>query len=150
MFIIFFFFYIFDKIDNEIYKVFVNGFKIKFKNKDIGNISTFLDFVKRLQAFLEDSKNISYNFEIDLKDNNENTLNEDILENWKKVLLAEENILEFKYEFIDENKINCNIKADKAKENRKFENIKKFIDAIISIPDEIKDKDEIEIKPIFF
>ena len=141
---------IFDKIDNEIYKVFVNGFKIKFKNKDIGNISTFLDFVKRLQAFLEDSKNISYNFEIDLKDNNENTLNEDILENWKKVLLAEENILEFKYEFIDENKINCNIKADKAKENRKFENIKKFIDAIISIPDEIKDKDEIEIKPIFF
>lgn len=99
---------------------------------------------------MEDSKNISYNFEIDLKDNNENTLNEDILENWKKVLLAEENILEFKYEFIDENKINCNIKADKAKENRKFENIKKFIDAIISIPDEIKDKDEIEIKPIFF
>ena len=72
-------------------------------------------------------KNISYNFEIDLKDNNENTLNEDILENWKKVLLAEENILEFKYEFIDENKINCNIKADKAKENRKFENIKKFM-----------------------
>ena len=58
--------------------------------------------------------------------------------------------MEFIYEFNDNNKINISIKADKVKENRKFENIITFLNSIISIPNEIKDKNEIEIKHIYY
>ena len=72
------------------------------------------------------------------------------MQNWKQYLLAEENILEFNYSFKDKNKINICIKADKKKEIKKFPNVITFLNGIISIPDEIKNKDEIQIKPIFY
>ena len=139
-----------DKVDNEMYKVFVNGYKIKFKNKEFGDISSFLNFVQKLRDFLNDEKNITANFEIDIMENDENGFDDEILENWKKCLLAEENILEFKHNFNNKNKINIYIKADKGKENRKFQNINALLNSIICLPEEIKDKDEIEIKPIFY
>ena len=143
--------YIFDKdkIDNEKYKTFVNEYKIKFKNNDFGDISTFLDLVKKILNFL-DSKKDTDNFEIDVKDNDENALNEDILKYWKQMLLAEENIVEFNYDFSNNNKIKFSIKADKTKENRKFQNIRTFLDCLVKIPQESIDKNEIQIKPIFF
>ena len=67
------------------------------------------------------------NFEIDIKKNDENALNDDILNNWKQMLLAEENIVEFEYDFNDD-KIKFSIKADKTKENRNFQNIKTFLE----------------------
>ena len=142
-----------ENVDNETYKVYINEYKIKFKNKEFGDISTFLQFVKKLKQFLEDEKNKenTSNFDIDINERDENTLNDEILQNWKQYLLAEENILEFKYNFTDKNKINIYIKADKKKEqNKNFKNITTFLNSIISIPEEIKDKDEIEIKPIFY
>ena len=145
--------YIFDKdkIDNEKYKTFVNEYKIKFKNHDYGDISTFLDLVKKIKNFLDkNNNNNTCNFEIDIKGNDENALNEDILKTWKQMLLAEENIVEFEYDFKNKNKINFSIKADKIKENREFQNITTFLDKIANIPKEAKDKNEIQIKPIFF
>ena len=139
-----------DKVDNEMIKIIVNEYKIKFKNKEIGDISTFLDFAEKLKHYFENEKDITYTFDIKVDKDVDNTLTEDILENWKLFLLAEENVLEFKYEFIDKNKIKFYIKADKNKENKKFQNIITILNSIISIPNEIKDKDEIEIKPIFF
>ena len=139
-----------DKVDNEMIKIIVNEYKIKFKNKEIGDISTFLDFAEKLKHYFENEKDITYAFDIKVDKDVDNILTEDILENWKLFLLAEENVLEFKYEFIDKNKIKFYIKADKNKENKKFQNIITFLNSIISIPNEIKDKDEIEIKPVFF
>ena len=139
-----------DKVDNEMIKIIVNEYKIKFKNKEIGDISTFLDFAEKLKHYFENEKDITYTFDIKVDKDVDNTLTEDILENWKLFLLAEENVLEFKYEFIDKNKIKFYIKADKNKENKKPQNIITILNSIISIPNEIKDKDEIEIKPIFF
>ena len=139
-----------DKVDNEMIKIIVNEYKIKFKNKEIGDISTFLDFAEKLKHYFENEKDITYTFDIKVDKDVDNTLTEDILENWKLFLLAEENVLEFKYEFIDKNKIKFYIKADKNKENKKFQNIITILNSIISIPNEIKDKDEIEIKPVFF
>ena len=139
-----------DKVDNEMIKIIVNEYKIKFKNKEIGDISTFLDFAEKLKHYFENEKDITYTFDIKVDKDVDNTLTEVILENWKLFLLAEENILEFKYEFIDKNKIKFYIKADKNKENKKFQNIITFLNSIISIPNEIKDKDEIEIKSVFF
>ena len=139
-----------DKVDNEMIKIIVNEYKIKFKNKEIGDISTFLDFAEKLKHYFENEKDITYTFDIKVDKDVDNTLTEDILENWKLFLLAEENVLEFKYEFIDKNKIKFYIKADKNKENKKFQNIITFLNSIISIPNEIKDKDEIEIKSVFF
>ena len=143
--------YIFDKdkIDNEKYKTFVNEYKIKFKNKDFGDISTFLDLVQKIINFLENKNDID-TFEIDIKDNDENALNEDILKNWKQMLLAEENIVEFNYDFNNNNKIKFSIKADKTKENKKFQNLRTFLDCVAKIPQETKNKNEIQIKPIFF
>ena len=139
-----------DKVDNEMIKIIVNEYKIKFKNKEVGDISTFLDFAEKLKHYFENEKDITYTFDIKVDKDVDNTLTEDILENWKLFLLAEENVLEFKYEFIDKNKIKFYIKADKNKENKKFQNIITFLNSIISIPNEIKDKDEIEIKSVFF
>ena len=139
-----------DKVDNEMIKIIVNEYKIKFKNKEIGDISTFLDFAEKLKHYFENEKDITYTFDIKVDKDVDNTLTEDILENWKLFLLAEENVLEFKYEFIDKNKIKFYIKADKNKENKKFQNIITFLNSIILIPNEIKDKDEIEIKSVFF
>ena len=139
-----------DKVDNEMIKIMVNEYKIKFKNKEIGDISTFLDFAEKLKHYFENEKDITYTFDIKVDKDVDNTLTEDILENWKLFLLAEENVLEFKYEFIDKNKIKFYIKADKNKENKKPQNIITILNSIISIPNEIKDKDEIEIKPVFF
>ncbi len=142
---------IFDKVDSEKYKIVINEYKIKFINKDIGDISTFLSFIQNLKQYFEDDKENTYKFELDIKDKVENALTEELLEVWKQCLMAEENVLEFSYDFHDnENKINFNIKADKEKENRKFENIKKLLDSINSIPDEIKEKDEIEIKSVYY
>ena len=139
-----------DKVDSEMFKVFVNEYKIKFKNKEFGDVSTFLDFAQKLKKFLDDENNTTSNFEILVKENDENRLDEEILQNWKQFLLAEENILEFNYGFSDKNKINICIKADKKKENRNFQNITTFLNALISIPEELKNKDEIQIKPIFY
>ena len=139
-----------DKVDNEMIKIIVNEYKIKFKNKEIGDISTFLDFAEKLKHYFENEKDITYTFDIKVDKDVDNTLTEEILENWKLFLLAEENVLEFKYEFIDKNKIKFYIKADKNKENKKPQNIITILNSIISIPNEIKDKDEIEIKSVFF
>ena len=140
-----------DKVDNEMFKVFVNEYRIKFKNKEFGEIITFLDFVQKLKDFLNDENNTTVNFEINNRENDQNGLNDEILQNWKQCLLSEENILEFNYNFKDKNKINIYIKADKEKEKKKkFQNITTFLNSIISIPEIIKDNEEIEIKPIFF
>ena len=85
---------------------------------------------------MEDEKNKenTSNFDIDINEKGENALNDEILQNWKQYLLAEENILEFKYNFTDKNKINIYIKADKKKEqNKNFKNITTFLNSIISI-----------------
>jgi hypothetical protein len=58
--------------------------------------------------------------------------------------------VEFNYDFSNNNKIKFSIKADKTKENRKFQNIRTFLDCLLKIPQESIDKNEIQIKPIFF
>ena len=98
---------IFDKVDSEKYKIVINEYKIKFINKDIGDISTFLSFIQNLKQYFEDDKENTYKFELDIKDKVENALTEELLEVWKQCLMAEENVLEFSYDFHDnENKIN--------------------------------------------
>ena len=142
-----------DNADYDTYRVLVNEYKIKFKNKEFGDISSFLEFSKKLKQFLEDEncKENVLNFDIDINKKDENILNNEILQNWKEYLLAEENILEFKYNCDNKNKINIYIKADKEKEiKRNFKNIVTFLNSIISIPEEIKSKNEIEIKSIFY
>ena len=140
---------IFDKIDSATFKVFVNDYKIKFNNKEFGDISSFMDFVQKIKIFLENEKSTD-SFCVDMKNGDENALNDEILQYWKQLLMAEENIVEFKYENTNQNNINFYIKADKAKENKKFQNITIFLESLISIEKEIKDKDEIEIKSVFF
>ena len=140
---------IFDKIDSGTFKVFVNDYKIKFKNKDFGDISCFMDFVQKINKFLENEKSTD-SFCVDVKNGDENGLNGEILQYWKQLLMAEENIVEFNYETTNPNKINFDIKADKVKENKKFQNIKTLLNSLISIEKEIKDKDEIEVKSVFF
>ena len=141
---------IFDKIDSGTFKVFVNDYKIKFKNKDFGDISCFIDFVQKINIFLENEKSTD-SFCVDVKNGDENGLDDEILQYWKQLLMAEENIVEFKYETTNQNKINFYIKADKVKENKnEFKNIKPFLYSLTSIEKEIKEKDEIDVKNVFF
>ena len=86
---------IFDKVDGEKFKVFVNDYKIKFNNKEFGDISCFIDFVQKIKNFLENENSID-SFYVDIKKGDENGLNDEMLQYWKQLLMAEENIVEFK------------------------------------------------------
>ena len=139
---------IFEKMDSDMYKIFVDEFKIIFKS-EIKLGPTFLKFVENLKKYLENEKNID-SFELEIAQDEENYLNDELLNNWKKYVIAEENVAEFMYEYIDKNKITFKIKADKAKEKNKFQSLIKFLSFIISVPSEINNKKEFDIKQIYF
>ena len=134
----------------ENYKIFVNGFKINFQNAEIKLHPKFLEFVETLKKALE-SQNEIENFELDIIPEDKNEINHGLLNNWKQYILAEDNVVEFSYDFNENNKIKFTLKANKTTEKKKkLENIIKFLSFILSVPNEIKNKREFEIKDIFF
>ena len=143
---------IFEKIDSDTYKIFVDEYKIIFKS-EIKLGATFLKFVENLKKYFQNEKNID-SFEIEIAQDEENYFNDELLNNWKKYVMAEENVAEFMYEYIDKNKIEFKIKADKAKEKEKynFKSLVTFSSFIISVQSEInnKNKKEFDIKQIYF
>ena len=142
---------IFEKMDFEIYKVFVNEYKIKFKSTEINLNPKFLKFIEMLHQKL-DSQNEIENFEMDIDEGDKDEINNELLNNWKQYILAEDSIVEFSYEYKENaNKIIFVLKANKTTDKRKkLEGFMKFLSFIISIPNEIKNKTEFEIKDIFF
>ena len=142
---------IFEKMDFEIYKVFVNEYKIKFKSTEINLNPKFLKFIEMLHQKL-DSQNEIENFELDIDEGDKDEINNELLNNWKQYILAEDSIVEFSYEYKENvNKIIFVLKANKTTDKRKkLEGFMKFLSFIISIPNEIKNKTEFEIKDIFF
>ena len=142
---------IFEKMDFEIYKVFVNEYKIKFKSTEINLNPKFLKFIEMLHQKL-DSQNEIENFELDIDEGDKDEINNELLNNWKQYILAEDSIVEFSYEYKENaNKIIFVLKANKTTDKRKkLEGFTKFLSFIISIPNEIKNKTEFEIKDIFF
>ena len=139
---------IFEKMDNEMFKIFVDEFKIIFTSEiKFGN--TFFKFVESIKKFFENEKSID-SFELEIAREEEKDLSDDFLKNWKKYIMAEENVAEFNYEYIDKNKIKFDLKADKAKEKNKFQSLMKFLSFILSITNEINNKKEFQIKQIYF
>lgn len=133
----------------ENYKIFVNGFKINFQNAEIKLHPKFLEFVETLKKALE-SQNEIENFELNIIPEDKNEISYGLLNNWKQYILAEDSVVEFSYDF-NENKIKFALKANKTIEKKKkLENIIKFLSFILSVPNEIKNKTEFEIKDIFF
>ena len=140
---------IYEKIDSEMFRIFVNEYKINFLS-DIQFSPEFLKFVEKLKNILESDQSID-NFELEINQNEENDLTEELLKNWRQYIMAEENVADFSYEYIGNNKIKFELKADKSKEkSEKFPNLVKFLNCIISVPNEISNKKEFEIKEIFF
>ena len=141
---------IFEKIDSDTYKIFVDEFKIVFNNNEIKFNKTFMKFVESIKAFIESDNSID-EIKLVINPEDENELNNDFFKNWRQYIMAEDNIAEFSYDYIDRNKIIFKLKADKSKEKRdKFQNILKFLSFIISIPDEINEQKEFKITSIFF
>ena len=139
---------IFEKIDYDMFRIFVNEYKINFIS-DIKFSPEFLQFVEKLKNVLESTQSID-NFVLEIN-NKENDLNEELLKNWKQYIMAEENVADFSFEYIEKNKMKFELKADKTKEkNEKFPNLVKFLNFIISVPKEINNKKEYEIKQIFY
>ena len=131
------------------FRIFVNEYKINFLS-DIQFSPEFLKFVEKLKNILESDQSID-NFELEINQNEENDLTEELLKNWRQYIMAEENVADFSYEYIGNNKIKFELKADKSKEkSEKFPNLVKFLNCIISVPNEISNKKEFEIKEIFF
>ena len=140
---------IYEKMDYDMFRIFVNEYKINFLS-DVKLSPEFLKFVEKLKNVLESAQSID-NFVLEINQKEENDLNEDLLKNWRQYIMAEENVADFSYEFIENNKIKFELKADKLKEkNEKFPNLVKFLNFIISVPNEISNKKEFEIKQIFF
>ena len=139
---------IFEKIDSDMYKIFVDEFKIKFTSQ-IEICLSFLKFVENLKQFFENEKSID-SFDLELAQEEENQLNVDFFKNWKKYIMSEENVAEFSYEFTGKNKIKFILKADKPKEKNKFQSLMKFLAFILSVPNEINNKKEFQIKQIYF
>ena len=140
---------IYEKIDSDMFRIFVNEYKINFLS-DIQFSPEFLKFVEKLKNILESDQSID-NFELEINQNEENDLTEELLKNWRQYIMAEENVADFSYEYIGNNKIKFELKADKSKEkSEKFPNLVKFLNCIISVPNEISNKKEFEIKEIFF
>ena len=141
---------IFEKMDNDMYKVFVDGYKIIFKNAEIKFNQTFIQFVEKIQNFLEIENTIK-EYELEINPDDAVDINDELLKNWKQYLMTEENIAEFSYEFFDKNKIKFIIKAEKNKEKKdKFQSVIKFINFLINAPNEINNKKEFEINQILF
>ena len=141
---------IFEKIDSDTYKVFVDEYKINFKNDDIKLNKTFLIFVEKVKNFFENEKNIE-DFELEISQEDENELNNELFKSWEQYLMSEENVAEFSFVFVDKNKIKFKLKDDKTKEKKdKFQSVNKFMSFLISIPNEINNKKEFRIQQIFF
>jgi len=142
---------IFEKIDSDNFKVFVDGYKIQFKNEEMKLNQTFLNFVEKLKNFFENEKTIE-DFELDIIQGEEDEINEEFFKNWTQYLMAEENVAEFSFNFVDKNKVQFTLKADKNKEKKdKFQSLTKFISFLISLPKEINEKKkEFIIEQIFY
>ena len=142
---------IFEKIDSDTFKVFVDGYKIQLKNEEMKINQTFLNFIEKLKNFFGNEKTIE-DFELDIIQGEEDEINEEFFKNWTQYLMSEENVAEFSYTFDDKNKAKFTLKADKNKEKRdKFQSLTKFISFLISLPKDIKDKKkEFTIDQIFY
>lgn len=142
---------IFEKIDSDTFKVFVDGYKIQFKNGEMKINQTFLNFVEKLKTFFENDKTIE-DLELDIIQGEEDEINEEFFKNWTQYLMSEENVAEFSYDFIDKNKVKFTLKADKQKEKRdKFQSLTKFISFLLALPKDIDDKKkEFIIEQIFY
>ena len=141
---------LFEKMESDMYKVFVDGYKIKFNNAEIKFNQSFIKFLEKIKEFLE-IENAIKEYEIEINPDDTVDMNDELLKNWKQYIMAEENIAEFSYEYIDNNKIKLIIKAEKNKEKKdKFQNLLKFLNFFINAPNEINNKKEFEINQIFF
>lgn len=141
---------IFEKIEADAYKVYVNEYKINFLNNNIKFGQSFLKFVENVKKFFENEKSID-EFELVISQDEENELTEDFFKDWKQYIMAEEYVAEFSFEFTEKNKVKFSLKADKTKEKKdKFINPIKFLSFMLSVQDEINNKKEFEIKQVFF
>ena len=140
---------IYEKMDYDMYRIFVNEYKINF-NFDIKFSSDFIKFVGGVKKLLESEQSID-NFVLEINQNEEKYLNQELLKNWRQYIMSEENVADFSYGYIEKDKIKFELKADKSKEKEeKFPNLVKFLNFIISVPNEISNKKEFEIKQIFY
>jgi hypothetical protein len=141
---------IFEKIDSDTFKIFVDEYKINFNQNEIKFNKTFITLMKEIKNSLENDETIN-NFQLEINPEDENELGGDFFKNWKQYIIAEDSIAEFSYEYTDKNKMKFILKADKTKEKKeKLQNLIKFLTVIISIPKEINNKKEFCIKQIFF
>ena len=142
---------IFEKIDSDTFKVFVDGYKIQLKNEEMKINQTFLNFIEKLKNFFENERTIE-DFELEIIQGEEDEINEEFFKNWTQYLMSEENVAEFSYNFVDKNKVKFTLKADKNKEKRdKFQSLTKFISFLIALPKDINDKKkEFIIEQIFY
>ena len=142
---------IFEKIDSDTFKVFVDGYKIQLKNEEMKINQTFLNFIEKLKNFFENERTIE-DFELEIIQGEDDEINEEFFKNWTQYLMSEENVAEFSYNFVDKNKVKFTLKADKNKEKRdKFQSLTKFISFLIALPKDINDKKkEFIIEQIFY
>ena len=143
---------IFEKIDSDTYKIYVDEYKIIFKNNEMKFNKTFMTFVETINNSLQNDKAID-DFQLEINPEDENELNNDFFKNWKQYIMAEDSIAEFEFsvENNEKNKMKFTIKADKTKEKKeKLQNLTKFLSFIISIPTEINNKKEFFIKQVFY
>ena len=141
---------IFEKIDSDTFKVFVDEYKINFNQNEIKFNKTFITFMEKIKKSLENEETIN-NFQLEINPEDENELSGNFFQNWKQYIMAEDSIAEFSYEYSDKNKMKFILKADKTKEKKeKLQNLIKFLSVIISIPTEINNKKEFCVKQIFY
>ena len=126
---------IFNNLEEDIYKIIVNGYKIKILKKKLRMKKDFISMITKLTNFFEDKINTSLEFEIDIEDK---YFNNELLKNWKIYLESENKYISFIYNIKNEEKkviFNIKIQNNKKKLDR-FENITKFLKFIIQIEEE--------------
>ena len=136
---------IYENFDNDTFKLYVDGCKIKKlitkKAIKLTHLKHFKEFIKQLTEFILDGEKISEKFKVLIK---EKGFDKNLFENWKKYLISEglnlNNISE-----TDNNKI-IEFELIKEKNKDKKNNFNNFIQFLIFIEDIMKD---FEIKPEF-
>ena len=150
--------FIYENFDNDAYKLIVNEYRINLIEKKNKLRSSFKDFINILLEFLEKEKNESKEYKITIK---KNFLDKEFFYNWKAYLLSEEEKVEL---IVDEKKeedeeeegeddddeekdVKLKLYAEKSNE-KKYENIIKFLNFLLSIKKKYKEQDEFVLENI--
>ena len=121
---------IYGNVDNDIYKIIVDGYKIKNTKETKLLKSDFIEFIKKLiDYFTNDYKELKEYYLIKHK----KYMNNELFDNWKQFIQSELEGFIFKYQINNDEEDKLSFKLIPSKKKNNFENILKFLLYILSI-----------------